>query len=56
MSKNKHKQEEAICSVCGKNFKRSMVYMPCFRKPTCSGKCRLIAWALKEANKVMVKK
>ena len=52
---SKHKQETAICEVCQKPFKRSASYMPIFRKKTCSGKCRLIAWALKEANKVIKK-
>ena len=50
MSKEKHKQETAVCGVCQKPFKRSASYMPVFRKKTCGGKCRLIEWALREAN------
>lgn len=53
MSLGMHKKEVSICSVCGKEFSRSAAYMPFFRKTTCSGKCRLISWALKESNKVM---
>ncbi len=47
-------EEKAVCKICGKEMERKTRFI--FRKEVCSNKCRVIKWALKEANKVMVKK
>lgn len=41
----------AKCEVCSKEFKRAANFIN--KKKYCSDKCRTIAWALREANKVM---
>jgi predicted nucleic acid-binding Zn ribbon protein len=54
MSFGPHKQEDWDCVVCGKKFKRSASYVFELRKVTCSNKCRLIKWAIKEKNKMEI--
>ena len=47
--------EQISCEVCRKPM-QAKIKVVFYKRKTCSDKCRQIAWALREANKVMKEK